>query len=300
MSFSTTTKQELCKIKNKNICCDIAQLYGMFLFSRKFGFDGIVIQTECQDVSVKVKKVIRKIFNFEAEISEKNIKNNVLYTLNIDDPKLIRIIMDKFGYKSKEIALRLNYNIIENECCHGAFLRGMFLAGGYINNPSKGYHFEFSTPHYLLTEDICTFLKEKDYIPGRVLRKSNYIIYFKESEHIEDLLTVMGATNAAFEVMNNKIIKEIRNNANRVTNCDTANITKTVNASNEHFAAIKKIIDRTGSLDILPEKLKETANLRLQNPEASLTELSEISDLNISKSTINYRLRKIIEFADKL
>jgi DNA-binding protein WhiA len=157
-------------------------------------------------------------------------------------------------------------------------------------------------PHYRLSRDLLALLNEMGLHAKYINRKGGHVVYFKESEQIEDCLTRMGAANASLELMGVKMVKNIRNNANRVTNCENANIDKTVAASAAQVDAVKRIL-AAGSLDALPPDLRTLAALRLENPELSLRELGEElaqRGEKLTRSGINHRLRRIMAFADKL
>ena len=183
--------------------------------------------------------------------------------------------------------------------CPAALLRWAFLACGAVGNPETGYHLEFSVPYYNLSRDLLALLRELGFGAKHVCRKGAHVVYFKESEQIEDCLTLMGAPNASLELMGVKMVKDIRNNANRVTNCESANIDKTVAAAAVHVEAVRKIEAR-GGLELLPEDLREAARPRLENPDMSLRELGEAMEPPLSRSGVNHRLLRIVEFAEKL
>jgi DNA-binding protein WhiA len=298
MSFAFDLKTELCKLSLEQDCCKKAQLYGMLLFSRNFSNTHIVLQTEHSRVQGLVGQLLEQLFNIKQQVKiSLHSSEHTVYTLNITDESLAAQIFNGFGYDLNTVTLRINRSNIENECCISAFLRGIFLVCGSVAPPEKNYHLEFVAPHYNLCKDLSVFLKEQDLNPKSIKRKGNYVIYFKESEQIEDILTIMGAVRQSLEIMNIKIYKGIRNNANRVTNCETANIDKMVSAASQQLEAIKKIIATYG-IEYFTDDLKEIAVLRLNNPEMSLRELSEA--LKISRSGANHRLKRIIDMAGKI
>ena len=183
--------------------------------------------------------------------------------------------------------------------CARHFIRGAFIACGSITNPGRAYRVEMTIPDAAKNELFCEFLCENGLPPKRTKRASQYVLYYKESESVEDFLTVIGAQKALFKIMDTRIYKEIRNNANRIVNCETANIDKTVSAATTHISAIEQLKNED-KLALLPEELRVTAELRLDNPDISLTELGEAHDPKISKSGVNHRLKKIVDFANSL
>ena len=173
------------------------------------------------------------------------------------------------------------------------------MAGGSVADPEKRYHLDLSASHVQASREVSALLQEMGFLPRSVMRSGSAVIYFKQSEHIEDLLTTLGAPVAATEIMTAKVDKEIRNGANRAMNCDMANVNKTLDAVAAQQEAIKKL-ESAGQLDKLPEKIQKTARLRLQNPELPLAQLAALFDPPISKSCLNHRIRKIMEEARKL
>ena len=183
-------------------------------------------------------------------------------------------------------------------CCRASFLRGAFLAGGSVTDPLKRYHLELATPHLQAGREVEALLRDMGYEPKNVQRQGNGVTYFKQSDHIEELLTRIGAPAAAMEVMAAKVEKEMRNTVNRRVNCDAANVDKAVTASREQVEALTRLTD-AGIVTTLPVKLQEVAVARLLQPELSLSELAETFDPPLTKSCLNHRMRKLMELAGK-
>ena len=191
----------------------------------------------------------------------------------------------------------MNYGLLEKECCRTAFLRGAFLAGGSVTDPSKRYHLELATSRHKVSRETEHLLTEQGFSPKEALRNGSSVLYFKQSEAIEDILTFLGAPLAAMGIMEAKIEKEMKNKINRIVNCDNANTSKIVEAAQAQIAAIRRLEER-GELEHLPEKLRQTAGLRMDNPEANLSELAALFDPPLTKSALNHRLRKLCELAN--
>ena len=196
------------------------------------------------------------------------------------------------------IGFRVNTEYLDKPMKKKAFLRGAFLSCGAVMTPEKKYHMEFATSSYGLHNDLFVVMKSLDLNPKIVVRKNNFVIYYKSSNEIADILTMLGAYSVLMEFHNTKILKEIRNNVNRTVNCEAANMQKMVDASLEQVRAIEKLVKKN-LFDTLPENLKEVARLRLEFREHSLKELGEMLDPPLGKSGVNHRLRKIQEIADK-
>jgi len=175
----------------------------------------------------------------------------------------------------------------------------VFFAGGSITDPAKRYHLELTTSHAQVSRELEVLLRESGYPPKNIIRNGSSITYFKQSDQIEDFLTMIGAPVAAMNIMSAKMEKDLRNSVNRRLNCDSANLDKAVEAAMEQLEAIRKL-DAAGVLEKQPEKLRQTAALRLNYPELTLSELAEEFDPPLTKSCLNHRLRNIVVLAKNL
>jgi len=215
----------------------------------------------------------------------------------IKDSGKISRIFETYGFsKESLLAHHVNLGVLEEECCSKSFIRGAFLTGGAVTDPTKSYHLELVTDHFNVSRQTYSLLLEMGFSPKETSRSGNYIIYFKQSSVIEDFLTYIGAPIHAMEIMSAKIEKDVRNTVNRKVNCDTANVTKTVDAAGALIVAIEKI-KAAGAFETLPDRLRETADLRVENPELSIKELAEISKPPVTKSCMNHRMRKLVEIS---
>lgn len=293
MSFCSDVKNEICTIENENPCCDKSEAYGLALFARDFSPSNISFVTENEASAEKYVELIKKVCGVELKIAQSGSGKLKVSAETAQDRQRIR---SAFGHDKNELNLRLNRANIENDCCQGAFLRGVFLACGGVTDPEKDYHGEFTVQRMNLCRDLEAFLSEVLFEPKLTQRKGSNVLYTKESESVEDLLTFMGAQNSSLKLMSVKMFKDVRNNVNRKLNFETANISRTVAASLQQVEAIEKI-RRTRGIESLPEDLQELAVLREENPEMSLRELGESLSSPISRSGVNHRLERIMEFA---
>lgn len=293
MSFAYDVKTELCTIPSAP-CCKKAMLYGILLFGRAFSLHSLAVQTEHEGIAAIICRLTADIFGVMPQIKTGGRSGRVFTVVSLEGDAAGRLFRS-FGYDEKTVSLRINLSNFEDEACQAAFLRGAFLSCGTLVEPEKDYHLEFASPHRHLTQDLAVFFSEHEMEPKLISRKGSYVVYFKESSQIEDVLTYIGAVSHSLQLMDIKIYKEIRNTANRVTNCETANIDKTVAAAAEQCEAIKKIIAENRFED-LSDDLKEAARLRLENPELSLRELAQT--LKISRSGVFHRLKKLTEIAN--
>lgn len=297
MSFSSQVKNELVKIEYEKNCCKKSLLYGMALFSKAFSYRGITFQTENESTVILFKRLLKELCNIDSEIAVS--PSGKSFTVHIENKVSAGKLMSYFGHDIHETSLRINVSNLNCQQCQNAFLAGAFLSCGTVSSPEKDYHLEFTVAYMNLSKSFITLLQELELSPKLTKRKGYNIIYFKESEAIEDCLYIMGAASSMFDMMNVKIVKEIRNSANRKANCEAANIEKMVNAASPQIAAIIKIRDKKG-LNYLTPTLREMAQIRLENPDSSLSELSEMFNPPLSKSGVNHRLKRIVKIAEEL
>ncbi|MBE6989366.1 MAG: DNA-binding protein WhiA [Ruminococcaceae bacterium] len=295
-SFAYKVRSELCRTPVQRLCCARAEAYGVLLFANTFTPMEIRIITENAEFAARLPRLFQRAFALKFDrLPEEDAGGKLIFGITQRE-KLERII-NQFGYAPRQaLALHVNFGLLEDDCCRASFLRGAFLAGGSVTNPEKRYHLELATSHIQASREVSALLTEMGFLPRSVRRGANNVIYFKQSEHIEDFLTTIGAPVSAMDIMTAKVDKEIRNGANRAMNCDMANVNKTLDAAQEQCSAIEKL-QRRGALERLPEKLRQTAELRLEHKELTLLQLAERCDPPVSKSCINHRMRKLMELA---
>lgn len=295
VSFSAEVKNEVCKLSVTRLCCTLSEVYGLMLYATAFSCREIRITTANASLKKRIPILFQKAFHF----SIPSFGEGLMTTFLLTDKEAIKIIFSAFGYDFRDTTLHLNRGIIDDDCCKSAFLRGVFLSGGSITNPEKKYHLEFSTNHLTLNREVISLLLDLDVNPKTLKRKNSYVIYLKDSGHIEDFLTLIGAPISAMGLMQAKVEKDLRNKVNRKVNCETANLSKTIEASIGQLAAIR-LIDQTVGIDSLDKTLYETALLRIENPDASIGELALLSKTPVSKPGLSHRLNKLIELSKKL
>ena len=299
MSFLYDTKTELCKYLPDGKCCAVAECYGMLLFANTFSMREIRIITGSKELSERIVERFASAFPVSFDIlPEPGKTGKRAYIIN--NPDKISSILETYGISPGSLlAHHVNLGVLEEECCRRSFIRGAFLTGGTITNPEICYHLELVTDHYNVSRETYSLLLDMGFFPKETARSGNFITYFRQSTAIEDFLTLIGAPLHAMKLMSAKIEKDMRNSVNRKVNCDTANVAKTVDASAARIEAIMKI-KVSGAYETLPEKLRQTAELRLQNPELSIKELAEISMPPVTKSCLNHRLRKLVVLSEEI
>lgn len=295
MSFCSNVKAELSRHPIHNTCCAVAEAYGVLMFCNTFSPQGARIVTESQDFAQRLPKLFKKAFNISFDQVPESDRGKLSFVL--DNQQSMRKIYNAFGFElNTTVNLHVNLGILEEECYRISFLRGAFMAGGSVTDPEKHYHLELATSHLRVSREVYSLLMELGFFPKETTRSGNSILYFKQSNYIEDFLTTIGAPVCAMRIMEAKVEKDLRNGINRRVNCETANLDKAVDAAQQQLAAIRRL-EANGVYDSLPDKLRRTAELRKEHPEATLLELAQMQDPPLTKSAINHRMRKLVELA---
>ena len=238
-SFAYKVKNELCRTHIQRLCCARAEAYGALLYCNTFNTREIRIITENPDFALRLPRLFRRAFDLRFDRQPEEQVSTGKLVFQITDREKLEKIFHQLGYDLRQsLVVHVNFGILEEECCRTAFLRGAFLAGGSVTDPEKRYHLELTTSHTQASREMSTLLTEMGFMPRSVMRGGNSVIYFKQCEHIEDLMTTIGAPAAAVEMMTTKLEKELVNNANRAMNCDMANVNKTLDAAMEQCEAI--------------------------------------------------------------
>lgn len=292
MSFASEVREELCREIPEKRCCRTAECYGILLYCNTFTKREIRIITENRHFAERLPRLFRRTFGVEFD-QFPSLEQPGKHAFIIDDPEKIKTIFAAFGQEHESMALHVNLAVLEETCCKQSFVRGAFLAGGSVTDPDKRYHLELVTGHLKVSDEVRSLLQELGFEPKDTHRAGSNVLYLKQSEQIVDFLTMIGAPLCAMKIIQAKMEKEIRNGVNRRVNCDTANLTKAVDAAQQQLAAIRALRE-SGEFDRLPEKLRETALLREKNPEATLTELAALVEPPVSKPTMSYRMRSLI------
>lgn len=296
MSFSLNVKKEIYNIIN-NRHCAIAELSAIVDFCADISYNPlfISISSENKILLEKFQNIIKFIFVEEVNILTDRGKT---YKIFIEDRELIHKIFNIINKNVYEEEL-FSSLIVNKICCKRAYIRGAFLSIGYICSPEKNYHLEFICNTYKQARNLQNLINFFEIDAKIIEKKDNFIVYIKEAEQIVELLNIIEAHKALLELENIRIFKEVRNNVNRIVNCETANLNKIVSAGIKQKENIE-FIKNTVGLDYLPKQLKEIAILRMENPDISLQELSQMTNPSISKSGVNHRLKKISIIAENL
>lgn len=296
MSFSDEVRREICTNitdKDKRFAC----LYGMILFAKILDRNRICFQSKSRISADTFGNLFKRVFHEEIHYREsKGTNSKIMYIYDIKSDELINKIFMKYHFSETE--RHIDSEIILTGSL-GIFTAGVFLAGGSVNDPEKEYHLEFSAPSELLAKELIILLGDIGVTAGQALRRGQQIVYIKGSESIEDTLTFIGAQQCTLDLINVKIYKDIRNKANRIANCDSANIDKLVKASMKQIDDIRLISEIQG-LESLSCELREIAEIRLSNTDMSLRDIGESLKEPISRSGVNHRFKKIARIADDI
>lgn len=309
MSFSGDVKEELSRPASMGRHCRLAETAAIISLCGKIVITEndrycVKIQTENLPVARKYFTLLRKAFNIKAEVAvRKNRETHSCSVVVRKDREARRLLketclMDPDGNIHECMSL-IHNQLLKQNCCRRAFIRGAFLAAGSVSAPEKSYHFEIVCAAQKKAEQLRELLLQYEIDAKTVLRKQHYVVYVKEGAQIVELLGLMGAHVSLMQLENVRIVKEMRNSVNRKVNCETANLNKTVSAAVRQVEDIRYIEAHKG-LHELTEGLEEIARLRLEHPDASLKELGDMLFPQVGKSGVNHRLRKLSLIAEQL
>lgn len=306
MSFAADTKKELTQLESKS-CCARSELAALIRMNGSISFGNrqliLNIPTEHAAIARRIYTLIKRIYNYDVELlvrKKMRLKKNNVYIVRVSAKA--RELLEDLGIMDSAFTFTrtISTDFTKKNCCKRSYLRGAFLAGGSINHPETSYHLEIFSMYEEHTESLCNLMNEFGLNAKMLERKKGYIVYIKEGEKITEFLSVVGAHQALLYFEDVRIMKDMRNSVNRIVNCETANLNKTVGAAFRQVENIR-FIEKEVGLEILPDKLREIAVLRVKHQDVTLKELGEmVTGGAISKSGINHRLRKIDQIADKL
>ncbi len=296
MSFTSDVKKELCAKRPSGRHTE-AECYGMLALCRSFSFDKILFQTGSLATAEYFCSLVRRSFDVITDIREGGTSRKI-YSVSVASEADRKKIMYGLGYKKDE-NVTLKSGMLKNEGSEGAFIRGAFLAGGTMSDPEREYRIDFSFRERQMADTFAELLLSRGIVTKITMRAGKSIVYVKDSTMLEDLLTLMGASNETLSLINVKIYKSMKNKINRKNNCETRNILKSADAAFLQTQAIKKL-QSVGRLELLSDELIEAAGLRIANPSSSLSELCRISGNRLTRSGLNHRFAKLIELSKEV
>lgn len=309
MSFSMEVKKELFEVIPQARHCKIAELSALMAECGKIDVDKsghlhIKLQTESGYVARKCNTLLKRLCHLPVLVLVRTAKgktSHAQYLIDVAGDETVKKVMELLKLKTvgREGRLMADGMVYVHTCCKRAFLRGTFLASGSVSNPQKSYHFEISEPEKERAEQLVSLIRSFEVDAKPIVRKNYHVVYVKEGAQVAELLNILEAHISLMKFENVRIVKDVRNSVNRQVNCETANLSKTVNAARKQYEDIVLIRDTVG-LHSLSESLEAVALLRLEYPEASLIELGEMIQPRLGKSGVNHRLKKISEYAESL
>jgi len=309
LSFSAATKNELARVFGRQSCCRVAELAALIKMDGSIQISGgqlvsLNIVTENAAVARKIFSMVKSQFDLHTEVlvqRKTRLRKNNVYLVRIPPQPGVNMLLNRLGMidQNGRLINGVREELLKKECCRRAYLRGVFLGGGSVNSPEGTYHLEIITGNEKHARYIGR-LMQKLRLPAKESERKNWhVVYLKGSEQIVRFLNIIGAHAALLNFENARIYKDMRNKVNRLVNCETANLNKTVNASVRQLENIKLVRDTVG-FDHIPVSLREVAELRVKYPDASLKELGDFMQPRLGKSGINHRLRKLEEIADNI
>ncbi len=303
MSYSSETKEELCRYEPQSVCCLLAELSGIvsaagsLVLSRNAG-RRLSIETENNAVARRSFKLLRDVFDIQPElvtIGHARLGGRNTYRIEVREDEAL-FVLEGCGI---DVTQRRGVprEVTVRKCCRRSFLRGVFLASGSVTDPEKSYHLEFSLNDESFAQALVRLIARFELEAKTAKRRQVTLVYLKDLSAIADMLSIIGAQHARFEMENTIIRKGLRNNANRAVNCDSANVNRAITAASRQVEAIERLLTTTKESSLSPA-LREIAQLRLANPDASLEELGQLCDPPIGKSGVNHRLRKLEKMSE--
>ena len=307
MSFSVSVKNELARISGETDCCHRAELASLLRMGGAVLIGGqqsmgVTFTTENAAVARKVLTLLKQGFGLRTEVvvsRGRRLKKTNTYIVKVAPAPAVTILLARLGiFRGDSLHAGEDRDLLKKACCRRSYLRGAFLGGGSVNKPEGDYHLELVTESGEFARNLVRIMKSFALTARVTDRKNDYIVYLKGGDDITSFLSIIGAHQALLDFENVRVVKDMRNQVNRLVNCETANLQKTVNAALRQVEKIRFLAERQG-LANLPAALRETAEVRLALPEATLSELVEALDNRVSKSGINHRLRKLEQLADE-
>ena len=298
MSFASHAREEIAQRSLQKDCCVRAAAYGVACFAKYFDARGLVLQTEQASIAHLAEELFARC-GVQGEVVEKPRPTGVVYEFGIRAPEQVARMHELFGTTGTETSLQIDPKLIRCQTCVSAYIGAAFLCSGTMTDPQKEYNLEFLTSRTNLAKDFEALLAEHEFAPHRTRRNGVNLIYVKNSANIEKILAFMGAPEASAKMSEQKAVKQVRNQINRHTNCDTANLSKTAHANAQTLKAIRYLQEHD-ALETLPEVLQAAAAKRMENPDLSLTALCACFEPPVSKSGLSHRMKKLESLAEAL
>lgn len=309
--FTRTFREELARSEERQPCCRIAALAGLMHTAGSFVIKGGAPESQRYEVhlSTTVQSAAKmafsefKSFGAEGELvtyREPRFQQRLVYELRLKGSPSALQALNEMGVLSDSFELQpgISRRLVKKSCCRAAFLRGCLIGAGSATSPQREAHLEILSPHELFAEDLAGLLREVRFHPGRRLRRGSFVVYLKGRDEVAGVLALAGAHESALLVQEQAVMKEVRARANRLANCDSANVRRTGDAAARQLHAIA-LLERTGRYSVLPPAVREAAELRRRFPYMNLAELAEAGGEGLTRSAVNHRLRRLMRAAEQ-
>jgi DNA-binding protein WhiA len=308
--FTRAFREELARAEEKQGCCRMAASAGLMHTAGTFIIRGGASDAERYEIRLATtvqgaaKMVYSQFKAYGAECDlltrrEPRFGRRLVYEVRVKGTPPALQILNEMGALNDNFQLDpgISKRLVKRSCCRSAFIRGCLIGAGSANSPQREAHLEIITSHQTFASDLTRLLSDMDFHPGQRFRRGSYVVYLKGRDEVAGLLALAGAHQSALVVEEQSVVKEVRSRANRLANCDSANLRRTSVAASRQLEAIS-VLDRTGRLSTLPSALREMAELRLRYPYMNLSELAEAEGEGLSRSAVNHRLRRLVKAAE--
>jgi DNA-binding protein WhiA len=307
--FTRAFREELARVEERTPCCRMATMSGLLHTAGTFLIRGGVAEDERYEVRIattvqaaaKIAYSRFKAFGAEEELltrREQRLQQRLVYEVHVKGSPATIQALNEMGALTDSFLLEhgIAKRLVKKGCCKSAFIRGCLIGSGSSNAPQREANLEIVSPYEAFASDLTRLLTDMEFHPGMRLRRGNYVVYLKGRDEVAGLLALAGAHESALLVEEHAVVKEVRSRANRLANCDSANLRRTSKASSRQLEAIA-LLESSGRLMSLPEALREMADLRVRYPYMNLAELGEAAG-GLSRSAVNHRLRRLLEAAE--
>lgn len=309
--FTRAFREELARIDEQQSCCRLAAVAGLMHTAGSFLIHGGSTEADRYEIRIgttvqagaKLAYSVFKGYGAEGELMtrrEPRFQHRLVYEVHLRGTPAALQALNEMGVLSDTFALEpgISRRLIKKSCCRAAFIRGCLIGAGSANSPQREAHLEILTQHETFASDLVRLLNNLEFHSGMRFRRGSYVVYLKGRDEVAGLLAMAGAHEAALQVEEQSVMREVRSRANRLVNCDNANLRRTSAASSEQLAAIATL-QESGRLEHLPDALRDMADLRLQYPYMNLAELAEAGGEGLTRSSVNHRLRRLVEAAER-
>lgn len=309
--FTRAFREELARIEDRSPCCRVAAMAGLVHTGGTFLIHGGTTDEERYEIRIattvqsaaKMAYSHFKALGAEGDLvtrREPSLQQRLVYEVRLKGSPAALQALNEMGVLSDSFELQpgIARRLLKKGCCRSAFLRGCLIGAGSANAPQKEAHLEIVTSHPAFGSDLARLLVEMAFHPGLRARRDSTVVYLKGRDEVAGLLALAGAHTAAIQVEEQAVLKEVRSRANRLANCDAANLRRTSTAASRQLEAIA-LLQRNGRLATLPYALREMADLRVRHPHLNLAELAEAGGEGLTRSAVNHRLRRLVEAAEK-